>query len=334
MDQSRMRAKFSLNQFHKLTLSLASFAVEGSITTFSTMNFFRPLISLLMLAVHIQAQDEKFPLRPHWETGKLYRQETFTDTGTRKPGETATTQSMRVVQITEMTVSKDKNSPDRWVNVRFVSVKGEIAADGKTLTFDSSNPTEQNPMLMQAFGRAIGKSFTLVYDEQDRFRDIRDLSSLASESGAVTGLAAVADSRDVANLFRKSLDMGLPPVPVALGDTWSADETIAFPKAGEVRVRMNGKLEAIEEREGRKHAKIAFSGKFGNTADRSDKPASLVEITNDSSMAGILLFDLERRVVSFGAYTTSIKLQAPGQLIPFEQKVTSKITAIEDAPKK
>lgn len=296
---------------------------------------FRLIIFLILLgSLDCYAQEEKYLLRLHWEPGKLYRQETSTDTSTRKTAEITETQTMRVIQTTELRVKQKKGSSDKLVDVRFTRVKGEIAASGKTLTFDSSNPSEQNPMLQEAFGRTVGKTFTLVYDGNDRFRSIANLTSMASEPGAVVGLSAVADSHDVASLFRKSMEMGLPPVPVALGDTWSADETINFPKAGEVRVQMSGRLQSIESREGRKHAKIAFEGKFGNTASRPDKPAALVEISNDSSMAGILFYDLERKTVSFGAYTTSIKLQAPGETLPFEQKVTSKLIDIEDMPKK
>ena len=49
-----------------------------------------------------------------------------------------------------------------------------------------------------------------------------------------------------------------------------------------------------------------------------------------ASIAGILLFDLERRVVSLGVYTSTIKLKTPEQTIPFEQKITSKLLSIED----
>ena len=292
------------------------------------------LSAILLAAASVHAQEEKYLLRPRWQPGKLYRQETSTDTSTRKKSENAQSQTIRVVQTTELGVKQKKGSSDKLVDVRFTQVKGEFADNGKTLTFDSSNPNEQNPMLQEALGGTVGKTFTLIYDGRDRFRDIANITSLAAEPGAVVGLSAIADSRDFASLFRKSLEMGLPPVPVGLGDTWSADETIIFPKVGEVRVQMNGRLQSIETREGRKHAKIAFEGKFGNTAGRADKPASLVEISNDSSMAGILLFDLERYTVSFGAYTTSLKLQTPGETIPFEQKVTSRIVSIEDLPRK
>lgn len=291
----------------------------------------RFLFIALLVASSIHAQDGQYQLRLHWEPGKVFRQETTTETTSRHAGSGKASQSMKVVQTTDMAVTEDSTG-NRLVNVRFASVKGEVSADGKKMKFDSNKSAEDNPMLQQAFGRSIGKSFTLIYDSQDRYRDVSNITSLASEPGAATGLAAVAESRDVANLFRRSLEMGLPPLPVGVGDSWVADEAITFPAAGEVRVQMTGKLQAIEKREGRKHAKIAFEGKFGSAPSQADKPMSLVHLSNDSSIAGILFFDLERRIISFGAYTTSIKLEAPGEIIPFEQKVTSRMS-VNDAAK-
>ncbi len=285
-----------------------------------------------LVASFASAQSAPQALRIHWEPGKIYKQETFTDTSVHPNGDLKGGKFMRVTQVTDMKVSQTPPpSTDRLVHVTFASVKGEIETDGNTMTFDSTKPDEANPVLKQMFGGSVGKSFSLVYDDQDRFRDTRGLQSLATETTTTPSLTSMASSQDVANLFRKSQEMGLPAVPVNVGDTWTADETIAFPQAGEVRVQMNGRFESIIEREGRKHAKIVFDGKFGNTAARKDKPETIAEITSDSGISGILLFDLERKVVSFGAYTSSIKIRTPEQTVPFEQKVTSKILSIEDA---
>ena len=285
-----------------------------------------------LVASFASAQSAPQALRIHWAPGKIYKQETFTDTSVHPNGDLKGGKFMRVTQVTDMKVSQTPApSTDRLVHVTFASVKGEIETDGNTMTFDSTKPDEANPVLKQMFGGSVGKSFSLVYDDQDRFRDARGLQSLATETATTPSLTSMASSQDVANLFRKSQEMGLPAVPVNVGDTWTADETIAFPQAGEVRVQMNGRFESIIEREGRKHAKIVFDGKFGNTAARKDKPETIAEITSDSGISGILLFDLERKVVSFGAYTSNIKLRTPEQTVPFEQKVTSKILSIEDA---
>lgn len=265
-------------------------------------------------------------LRLHWQPGALYRQETTTETTTPAADPKAPAQTMNVLQATQLQVAADTPDQKRQVGVTFASVRGEIRAGGQILTYDSTSPEVQNPALRQAFGQAVGKKFTLVYDDQDRFVEARDMMSLSATPGAITSLSAVGDANQVALLFRKSLEMGLPVLPVHPGDTWTTDETMPFPRAGEVRVRMNGKFVAVENYQGRPHARVLFEGKFGNTAARPDKPVSMMEIGSDSSISGMLYFDLEHRVVSLTTYTTKIKLESPGQVVPFEQKITSKMT--------
>lgn len=288
------------------------------------------LCLVLLAAAHLlSAQESKTLLRTNWEPGKNLRLETTTDTSTRTPG-TNSEQTMRTVQITDMQVRTDPATGHRLVKSTFTSIKGELGANGKTLSYDSRKPAETDELLQQMFGRALGKSFVLVYDDKNRFTDVRGLGDLAGQAGAVTSLSAIADSRDVANLFRKSLEMGLPPVPVGPGDTWSTDESITFPQAGEVAVQMNGKMDSIEDREGRPHAKIIFEGTFGNSQPTIDRPIPLVEIASGSSISGILFFDLERKVVSFAAYTSTIRLQTPEMIVPFTQKVTTKMVVVDD----
>ena len=269
-------------------------------------------------------------LRIHWEPQKTYTLETLTETSFQKPGSTAPPQVMNVTQTTTLAVSKDPASTDRLVRTTFSAVKGDIGAGKGTMKFDSTKPGESNPKLGQAIGRAVGKSFVLVYDDQNRFRDARDLGSMASSPGSVTGLSALADSRDVVNLFRKSLEIGLPPLAVNVGDTWTADEMMTFPQAGDTHVEMNGKFESIEERDGRKHAKISFEGKLSSVM-RKDKPVANIEIGPGSTMSGIIFFDLTRRLTSFSSYNNHLKMIVSGQEVPFDQRITSKVISVEDS---
>ena len=288
------------------------------------------LASIACLAsASVHAEDPQM-LRIHWETAKTYTLETLTETTFQKPGVAAPPQVMKVTQTSKLTVRNDPPTPNRLVLVTFAAVRGEIGSGKETMSFDSTTPKGNNPMLAQAIGRAVGKSFVLVYDEQDRFRDTRELGSLASSPGSVTGLTALADSRDVANLFRKSLEIGLPPLAVSVGDTWTADETMTFPQAGDTHVEMNGKFEGIEERDGRKHAKIAFEGKLSSVT-RKDKPVANIEIGQGSTMSGIIFYDIERRTTSLSSYNNHLKLIVAGQEVPFDQHITSKMLSIEDS---
>ena len=286
-------------------------------------------LALFFSARLLHAEDPQM-LRIHWEPTKTYTLETLTETSFQKPGATAPPQIMNVTQTTTLAVRKDPASTDRLVRATFTAVKGDIGAGKDTMKFDSAKPGESNPKLGQAIGRAVGKTFVLVYDEQDRYREARDLGSMASSPGSVTGLSALADSRDVVNLFRKSLEIGLPPLAVNVGDTWTADEMMTFPQAGDTHVEMNGKFEGIEERDGRRQAKISFEGKLSSVM-RKDKPVANIEIAPGSTMSGVIFFDLTRRLTSLSSYNNHLKMIVSGQEVPFEQRITSKVISVEDS---
>ncbi len=268
-------------------------------------------------------------LRIHWEPGRVYTLETLTDSKSEGLGKNLTTQGMKVIQTTTLTVRLEAGTKNRIVEVRFVRVHGEISSAGQVQAFDSNNPGSANAKIQKALGRAIGKSFVLVYDDQDRYLENREVGSLASEKGAVTGLTALADARNVANLFRKSLEMGLPPIAVSPGDTWTADENMVFPQAGDTHVEMNGTFETVVERDGHKNAKIAFEGKL-KSIERIDKPTNTIEIGPGSTIAGHIFYDLDRRFPAYGDYTTHLTMEILGQPIPFEQHIVSNIVSIED----
>lgn len=290
------------------------------------------LATLLASPALLHAQTEALPLRLRWQPGKVYLQENITETLTGKATPGSPEQSLRVVQTTEIKTREEAASKNHLLDVTFTSIKGQIQAGTQTASFDSSQATPSNPMLQKAFGRAVGKTFTLVYDAEDRFLDVRNLSSLATEQGSMTSLSAMADSKDVAILFRKSMEMALPTDPVPPGGTWTSEETLLFPRTGEVRVKIHGKFASLEDREGRKHAKITFEGTFRTPPAGADKPIALTEITSDSTIGGTLWFDLERQVVSAGDYTSKIKLSSGGELFPLEQRVTTKMISITDQP--
>ncbi len=293
-----------------------------------TLRFLASSALALCALAAAHAQEDKQLLRLHWEPGQLYTQQTTTETTTSAPAQPG---KMSMTQTTEMRVTKDKtNKNHKRVEVTFANIQGSLEAQGKTMTFDSTKPGEANPALQEALGAALQKPFVLLYDENDRFKEARELGGIASEPGTLTGLVALADARAVAHLFRKSLEMGLPSVPVSPGDTWIADEIMNFPQAGDIHVDMTGKFISWEEREGRRNARISFDGKLANVASNKRAVGS-IEISEGSTISGVIYFDVERHVVSFGAYASNLKLTAMGEVVPMTQRVTSKMISIEAA---
>lgn len=292
---------------------------------------------LVVLTGPLAAQ-EKFLLRSHWQPGKIYTQQTETQTTstlTPAPGQTLE-QKLNVKQTTTLKVTKDSASSNKLANVSFTAVTGEMSFMGQTHKFDSADPLAAHPLLRQALGGAVGKSFVLAFDGEDQFLDVKATENLAGDGTTITGLGAVADAREVANLFRRSLDMGLSTkMPVGPGDRWTSEESVSFPQAGTVKVLMNSKFEEILDREGRRHAKVVFEGKMSTAENPPAAPARAtpaIELGNDSTVAGHVFFDLERRTVSLAVFLSNVSLNLSGNRIPVRQQVTTRLLSITDAP--
>jgi hypothetical protein len=286
---------------------------------------FAPLLVLLQ-AVTLQAVAEPQTLRVDWQPGKAYVLETETNSTTMAGG---AQQEMAVKQGTEMEVTA-MDDGSREVRVTFARVHGEMKGPNGSAKFDTDNPEASEPELLKSVAATLGRAFVLKYDQANRFVDSRDVSMEVNPDQVAPSLSEVADRRAAANLFRKSMEMGLPPGPVQLGDSWTADETLTFPKAGDTQVKLSGKYASNEELQGRKHAKITFDGVLKSTdMARGSLPAGFA-ISDKSKLSGVVFYDLERRVISMSVSTTQLHLIVEDQAVQFEQKVTTRLDAVLD----
>lgn len=274
-------------------------------------------------------------LRPHWQPGKLYTQQTETQTVstlTPAPGQVVE-QRLNMKQTTTIAV---KTAGERkQAAVSFVAATGDMSFQDQLYKFDSANPAAAHPLLRQALAGAVGKNFTLVFDAEDQFVELQDMEKLAAESGAVTGLAAMADARSIGELFRRSLELGLPRSAVAPGERWTAEDELVFPQAGAMKVSLNSKYEENVDREGRPHAKIIFEGKISSAQKPgAEKPKGdpVAAVGDDSTIAGQLFFDLERRTMSLSVFLANLSLNLAGNRIPLRQQVTTRLVSITDNP--
>lgn len=275
------------------------------------------------------AQEEALSLRLRWLPDHTYVQETTTETTTSltaigKPED----QKMKVKQTTEIRVTAAA-SGEKQARVTFAALSGEVMLNGKKVVFDSANLENANPMIRASVGQSVGKTFILAYDAEDRFIEVRDSSSMTPAKEEGPDLEKISEARQVADLYRRSMEMGLPKMPVMMGDRWTAQETVNFPSAGTVNIELRAKLESLVEYEGRPQAKVSFEGEM----KRADESAGsrTVTIGDGSRIFGQVLFDLERGTVSFGAFRADIQLEIQGKKIPVRQQVTTKLTSLTKA---
>lgn len=292
---------------------------------------------VLILAASTSMAEEKVLLKPHWEAGKTYQQQTETQTVstlTPAPGQTIE-QKLSVVQKTGIEVKPEAGTANKRAEVKFGGVTGEMTFQGRTFKFDSADPQSAHPLLRQALSGAAGRKFVMVFDGADGFVDFKSTEQLAGDGTTVTGLGAVADARGMANLFRQSIDMGLSEKPVAPGDKWTTEQTIPFPQAGEMKVTLHSTYAEDVQREGRKHARIIFEGKIASVeaepAERG-KGEPTATLSGESTLSGHVFFDLERRTVSLSVFLANLTLNLQGNRIPLRQQVTTRLVSITDNP--
>ena len=285
-------------------------------------------LTVLFLSAPMQvwAGEEPQSLRLRWLPGHIYTQETLTETTTSltaigKPED----QKMKVIQTTVIDVVGHESGEKR-AKVTFKSLTGEVSLQGKKQSFDSADLSRADPMIKASVGQSIGKTFVLAYGPDDQFIEVRDSTSMSASPDGIVALDQIAEAKQVADLYRRSLEMGLPKMAVKTGDRWTAQESVDFPSAGMVNVELHAKMEAVVDYEGRRHAKITFEGEMKRADDSVG--TRTVTLGNGSKTFGQVLFDLERGTVSFGAFRADIKLEIGGKVVPVRQQVTTRLSSL------
>lgn len=294
------------------------------------------LLSGLFCLAHAAAQDSAaLELKLHWEPGQIYTQESDTDTTNFLTAlGKSSDQKLRLHQTTRIAVQKSAQGQTE-AKVTIEHLLGEMNYEGQSHLFDSNNPDASHPLLRQSFGSSAGKSFTLVYDDKDNFIDAKDTGSMVT-GGTEPDLSSIATARQLATLYRRSLEMGLPKIPVRPGDKWISDEVIPFAQAGTVQVKLNAKFDGVVDREGHQQAQIAFEGTMKSMRDKDSTGRELqterpVTFGDDSKVNGHVFFDLDRRTISLAVFSATIQLKVEGKPMPVRQQVTTKLVSIKPA---
>lgn len=280
----------------------------------------------------LSQEDASVELKLHWEPGYTYLQDSDTETTNflTALGKTSD-QKLRLHQMTRIVAQKNSQGQTE-AKVLIEHLFGEMTYEGQTHAFDSKNPGASHPLLQQTLGGAAGRGFTLVYDEKDQFLDAKDTGSMVT-GGTTPDLASIADAQQMATLYRRSLEMGLPKIPVRPGDKWISDEVVPFPQAGTVQVKLTAKFDGVVDREGRQQAKIVFEGTMKSRRDKDTAGRELsterpVSLGDDSKVSGHVFFDLEQRTISMGVFLANIQLKVGGKPMPLRQQVTTKLVSM------
>ena len=272
------------------------------------------------------AQSEPVTVRLRWQAGHVYTQETTTETTTvlTAIGQ-PTDQKLKVSQTTRIEVA-EAGAEGKEARVTFAALAGEMQMQGKLYVFDSANMAAAHPLVRESLGKSVGTSFVLVYGKDDEFVRVRDTGTMVKAPDGNPSLSWIAEAQDVAELYRRSLEMGLPKMKVKPGDRWTSEETVKFPSAGLVKSELRARFDSVVEYRGRRHAKISFEGDLKGVGGET---AAGVALGAGSKTSGQVIFDLEGDTVSFAAFRAEIFLEVSGKRIPVRQQVTTKLVSVE-----
>ena len=131
------------------------------------------LLATLLTSAALHAED-KVTLRAHWEPGKTYTMQTLTEMTASVPGLGAGAgQKTEITQTMTITVSSESTTGNRLAEVKFTGVKASMNMMGQAMTYDSSDPAKSAPFLQQSFGAMLNKTFTMVFDKDDKYLEAR-----------------------------------------------------------------------------------------------------------------------------------------------------------------
>ncbi|CAN5890854.1 hypothetical protein BH11VER1_BH11VER1_00670 [soil metagenome] len=284
-------------------------------------------IILLLLNFSLPAA-EPVLLKPHWEPGKVYTQETTTEMNFKVPALLdATDQKTNITQILTVTVAKDGESDRKVAEVRVLSLKGTMDLMGQTLNYDSASPAQSPPFLQQAFGTLAGKSFSLIYDQGDSYVETRTTDPHAPTTPLGSGKNIT--SQQLSDAFRKSQEIPLPKKAVTVGDTWRYQDKLEMPPVGVIKIEVSGKFDSVVEENGHRQAKLVIEGAF----QFPQNEGSIITIAPGSKFTGDLFFDLDRKVVTRSTTISTINVLIEGKEAPLSQILKTKLISIEDAPR-
>lgn len=290
------------------------------------------LSSLAFLLVLCTASPaaEKLLLRQNWKTGQVYTienqtQMTMTMAGL---GAQAGANDTNMTQTMTITVKPDGAAGNKAAEIKFTGIKADMAMMGQKMTYDSSDPAKSPPFLQQSFGALVNKSFTMVFDKENKYVESRGLEALSE--GTPLGKSQALKGDQMAAMFRKSFEMSLPKEPIAPGESWNFEDKMEMGPIGSISIKIVGKFDSIVDREGHKHAKLLLSGTF-SSPEAGGAAAGMVKFGEGSTFTGETYFNLDEGVSSYSETHSDLKINAAGQEMPIKQTNVNKIVSIEAA---
>jgi uncharacterized protein DUF6263 len=201
----------------------------------------------------------------------------------------------------------------RSIDVTFERIRSSDNFRGAEVTYDSDKDKDSEDPSARVLNALIGAKLQMRFgadSKVEQFSGMNDvLDQLAKKHPAQAAMIGQLKQGLGDDAYKEMmtgfLSGFLPGKPVSPGDTWSATQSQKLAGLGSIQLKLNYKLDAVEERDGRKLAKISFDGKGTLEGNFGLKGAQIK--ADDVEQKGVIYFDLDRGWLADQKYDQTMK---------------------------
>ena len=219
-------------------------------------------------------------LKSNWIPGKEYNFRQVTDMKMDLPLAGAEGSQTEMSIDFKIDVKSLDGSSNKKIQLGFDKVKMSMQMAGQNMVYDSEDPDNQSPLLKTTLSSLSDQTYEATFDENNKI-----LSLEGEGEGAGNGLGMGAMSQgDVENMLQQLGDFKFPEAMIDPDTKWQNKQNFKMQQIGEMNMTVDYTYKGPVESDGKKLAKITFSGKAETSG------AGLVSF-KDSQMTGTMLFD-------------------------------------------
>jgi len=268
--------------------------------------------------------EQKWDLHPRWDAALHYRVESQNEDVSRLPDPKMGEVKTEMSSVMSVTVETPNASGQKTVHFSVDHLQARVRSAVQDIQYDSANPAQSPPFYQQVFGAVANRALVILYNKDDQFQNVQSPEAAATPPlGALKGLS----NAQLAELFRKSFELGLPSNPVGPGDTWAFSDQIDMgPVAGAVQCKITATFDSTSEHDGAQYAKILLNGQLTSSMGDNQTTPPPVKVLEGSTLKGELTYDLTHHVIVGMDRTSELKLSVENKEASVSEKEQTKIS--------
>lgn len=290
--------------------------------------------AILSLAPSSPAEEKLLP--PTYLTGKEYQlevQQRMQMDMSGMPGGAGAKTSMDMTMEVSATCETHDEPGQKKVTTRIDRFVMDMDSMGMKMSYDSAKEGSEETLLgQQGMGQLVDTEIVMIFDENDEVIAVEGMEALQG--------AQMLDQEQFQQLVNPSMQLGIAPEGVAVGDTWENDMTVSLgAQVGEMTTRMQLEYTGDETIADAPCAVIDYTGAsefdFAG-AGPGGGPAGNFEM-KQSNLQGVMKMDKKLRFIREGSADMTLEMQMPNPAnpqqaleIPAEIEQTFSLKSVRD----